>query len=272
MKMKCLILAIVFIFFQKQVNFASAINWNTFIYKQDTFELFTNPFQQLPNIDSLEAIFHKNKQYKNFTNLDCWKHYAGEWEIIDNQLYLINIFSCYYNDEDLKTDLQHFFGNKYLNGKIKADWFTGSLQVAQEKLLPHINAAGKHFYAREMDFIFKKGKLKNIKTYDNSKSKISTYSQPENLAKFIYSNINWDALPTFDEPIIVVIGFSANEAGIIDSTVIKKGRDTAFNNEAIRVIKSIPQWDILYKMGVHKRLTICYPIRFNAENRAKYKQ
>ena len=271
MNIKHLFFAILFIFFANQIIFASAQRGDILIYKQDTFELFANPLESHPEIKYLrEGHFGLHEDFKNGYITNCLRGYVAEWTIEDNQLYLSNIFTSYYPINSEKTDLKQLFGDKCINGKVKADWLNGTLISPQGNLIYSVHMTYESFYEKQVAFKFDRGNLIDVITYDNSKSKISTYNQSENLAKFIYSNIDWDALPTFDETILVSVCFSANEAGIIDSTVIKKGRDTTFNNEAIRVIKSIPQWDILYKMGVHKRLTICYSIRFNAENRAKY--
>jgi hypothetical protein len=109
--------------------------------------------------------------------------------------------------------------------------------------------------------------------YDNSKSKISVYSQNTTLLKFIYSNIKWETLPKQDDkPIKVCVQFSANEQGIIDSVKIIKGFDVAFDNEALRVVKSIPEWDIFYRRGQYERRAWHLPIVLSEENRQKYKQ
>jgi hypothetical protein len=68
----------------------------------------------------------------------------------------------------------------------------------------------------------------------------------------------------------VYVKFSANEKGIIDSAKIMKGYNEVYNKEAIRIIKSIPEWDVYYRRGVHERREFFIPITFSHENRKKY--
>ena len=111
-----------------------------------------------------------------------------------------------------------------------------------------------------------------IKSYDNSKSRISIYSQKEKLHEFIYNNINWDDLPKCEEPISVYLTFSANEFGKIDNVEIKRGDNETFNQEAIRVIKLIPDWDVFFFKGRLFRLPWATPIIFSEENKEKYRK
>lgn len=91
------------------------------------------------------------------------------------------------------------------------------------------------------------------------------------MLKFIYSNIQWDKLPKHDKTVKVFVQFSANEQGIIDSVKVMKGFDVTFDNEAIRVVKSIPEWDVFYRRRQHERRGWTLPIIFSEENRQKYK-
>ncbi len=53
---------------------------------------------------------------------------------------------------------------------------------------------------------------------------------------------------------------------------ILKGFNETYNQEAIRVIKTIPEWDIYYIKGEFKRKVWMMPIIFSKENRNKYKK
>jgi hypothetical protein len=70
----------------------------------------------------------------------------------------------------------------------------------------------------------------------------------------------------------IIVLFSANENGIVDSVKIVRGYDSIFNNEAIRVIKAIPKWDIHFKHGKFERFENGSCIFFSLENRRKYKK
>jgi outer membrane biosynthesis protein TonB len=91
--------------------------------------------------------------------------------------------------------------------------------------------------------------------------------------EFIYSNINWSSLPKHeDKAIEVIVRFSGSEKGTVDSVQVLRGYDTIFDQEAIRVIKAIPDWDILYRHGKPVWAPWTLPIVFNKENEEKYRK
>jgi hypothetical protein len=53
---------------------------------------------------------------------------------------------------------------------------------------------------------------------------------------------------------------------------ILKGYDSLFDNEAMRVVKSIPEWDIYYRHEKHERSYWTLPIVFSEDNRRKYQK
>ena len=241
------------------------------IYKGDTLYVYL----YLPNEFYKASILKVNLfgDKKTCKTTACGREYQAKWEIIENQLYLTGIYSCCYYEDSIKADLTSLFKGKVINGKAKADWIS-SKTFAQggEKLIT------LDFYMtvfkKEIEFDFHKGKLLNINIFDTSKSRRSVYSQDtEKLLNFIYANINWDNLPKQKEPIRVITRFSANEKGKVDDVeFVQKSDNEIFNLEAVRVIKSIPDWDVIYNKGQLYRQYFNMPVIFSEENRKKYKQ
>lgn len=251
-------------------TFATSQIPDRLIYNGDTLLIFANPLEQLYDNESIRPnFFGKNEGCETTA---CWRGYVAEWLIFEGNLYLTGIRSCCYYEDSIKADLKELFGEKLINGKVKADWFSGKIIAPQGELLYYIHMGYESLYERELELDFSNGKLIGIKTYDNSKSRQSEFSQkPEKLKEFIYSNINWRTLPKFDNKTIkVFVQFSANENGIVDSVKVIRGYDSIFDNEAIRVIKTIPDWDIYYRHGELQRMNWTFPVVFNEENRKKY--
>lgn len=264
MKVIIYILATVFLIFSSEQVLATTESHDILIYNNDTLAIFSYPLERLAKFDLLrKKIFGNEKE--NYTS-DCSRLYQAEWTIIGKQLYLTAIYSC--SDEDnLKADLKQLFKEKCIDGKVKADWVTGEILSGYGKIFFHFY---EEFYEKEIDFKFLKGQLKDLTTYNNSKSRKSNYSDDTNLLKYIYSNIQWEKLPKKDESAKVYVQFSGNEDGIIDSVKIIKGLDEIFDNEALRVIKSIPDWDVFYRHGHHERRDLLLPIIFSEEMKAEY--
>ena len=240
------------------------------IYNGDTVSIFSNPLEQFPNIDSLRAnLFNYNKEHWNTA---CWRQYQAQWTILDNQLYLTAIYSCNYYEDKVQADLKQLFPDKYENGKVKADWVTANILSPQGKQLYYVHSGYESLYEKEVIFEIVSGHLKGTTTFDNSKSRKSIYSEDTTLLHFIYTNIDWDKLSKQDKPVKVFVQFSANEQGIIDSVKVMKGFNETFDNEAIRVVKSIPEWDVFYRRGQHERRSWVLPVVFSEENRQKYKK
>ena len=123
-------------------------------------------------------------------------------------------------------------------------------------------------YERELELHFNEGKLTATKIYNNPKPKSSIYSQDnEKLKEYIYKNIKWDILPLQDKEIRVSLSFYANEEGKIDDVTVIRGYNEFFDNEAIRVVKSIPEWEVYFFKGKVVRVYWGITIIFSKENR-----
>lgn len=240
------------------------------IFNGDTFSIFSNPLDQLPNIDNLRPKLFGDKEGCNSTA--CWREYQAKWEIVGNELYLIGIYSCCFYEDKIQANLKQLFPDKYINGKVKADWVTANILSPQGKQLYYVHMGYESLYEKEVVYEIVNGQLKRTTTYDNTKSRKSIYSQDSNLLHFIYSNIKWETLPKTEKTVKVYVQFSANEQGEIDSVKVMKGYDEFFDNEAKRVVKSIPEWDVFYRREKHERRAWNLPIVFSEENRQKYKK
>ena len=272
MKRNVLILFSFLLILPLSKSFATGQIPDRLIYKGDTLSIFANPLEQLYDNDSLRPEFFGKTEACMSTA--CWRGYQAEWEIIENHLYLTGIYSCCYSEDSIKADLKKLFGVALIDGKVKADWFTADIIAPQGKLLYYVHMGYGSLYEKELELQFKNGQLLGTKTYNNTKSKQSIYSQnSEKLNEFIYSNINWINLPKLDGQVIkVYVQFSANENGLIDSVEIMRGYDAIFDKEACRVVKTIPEWDIYYRHEKHERMTWGLPIVFSEENKIKYQK
>ena len=254
------------------------------IYKGDTLLLHTCPLNLYPD----KKLINPQKLFggKGCFFSACWRNYVATWELTNDKLFLVKIRNaCYPTDmkdvgasykakvekDSIGTeyaDLQALFPEKFHNGKVEADWVTEDLTSPQGKLLFYVHSGFESTYEKEVVFKIAKGNLEEVTIYDNSKSKRSEYSRnAQKLREYIHSNINWDKLPEQKDAVRVSVSFSANENGVVDSVKIMRGFNEIFDQEAVRVVKSIPQWDIYYKKGQHKRRTETLLVVFEKELR-----
>jgi hypothetical protein len=251
-------------------SFATAQLPDILIYNADTLSIFSNPLELLYGNDTIRPLFFG--LHKGCSSTACWRGYQAKWMISHDTLYLTGIYSCCYYRDSIKADLKELFGNKYVNGKVKADWVTDYIISPQGKLLYYVHMGYESLYEKELEFQFKDGILIETKLYDNSRSRQSVYSHNDTLLlQHIYKNINWAMLPEIEENNVKVIArFSANEDGIIDSVQIMKGYNETYDKEAIRVIKSIPDWDVYFRHGHYERKYWTLPICFCLDWKKKY--
>ncbi len=263
------ILPLILLVFSFNQTFATAQVPDKLIYKGDTISIYASPLEQLYKNDSIRPELFGLKDDCGLTS--CWRGYQAEWTIINNEIYLTGIYSCCFSENKNKADLKKLFGDKFINGAVKAFWVTGNFISPQGKLLYYVHADYNSIYEKEIEFQFKNGKLIESKVYDNSKSRTSIYREDQKkLNEFIYKHINWEILTLNQDKITIFIQFSANSKEIIDSAKILRGYSDEFDKEAIRVIKTIPKWDILYSRGKLVRMNWVMPITFNEDNRRKY--
>ena len=80
------------------------------IWKNDTISLHSNPLGSYSKLDDLNLFGDKDAGYSTA----CWRGYIAEWKIIDNKLYLSNIYSCdyFYSENKTKADLKKLFPKK----------------------------------------------------------------------------------------------------------------------------------------------------------------
>ena len=214
-------------------------------YKHDTVNI--DDFKYVNRILNINLFGNQ----KTCETTACGNGYRAVWKIEDEQLYLIDIHSCCYYEDSIKADLTTLFKEQVIDGKINADWVTGNFISLQGKRILYDHSMGTGgVYEHEVEFHFIRGKLIKTNFYDNSKSRQSAYIQDqERLKEYIYRNINWDILPKQDTIVRVIVEFVANESGLIDEAIVLRGYNKIYDQEAVRVVKTIPEWDVYYSKG-----------------------
>lgn len=270
MKNPSYILVIIFFIYPISNLIASGQSRDILIYNKEKLSIRDYPLEALYGENSIRPDFFDNKNHKICSSTGCNRGYVAEWEIIENQLYLINIFNVSPYCEVKEADLKKVFGKKCINGKVRAYWFTD--RVIAEKGTPLYITFDNFISPYETEFNFFKGHLTEIKYYDNSKSIISVYYKNDKLRRnFINNSINWSSIPELgDKQIRVEVLFFTNENGKIDSASVNKNDNKVLDDEAIRVIKSLPEWNIYYSEGKFLRSRFRLIIDFSEELRKKY--
>jgi hypothetical protein len=227
------------------------------LFKGDTLAIFSNPLESyFKNGVRPDSVF---QQYGCFST-NCWRGYVGYWELKNDSLFLLELHA-----NSNKIDLSLIFKDKKTDKAVFADWVNHSINNPFGKLIHYIHEGYSSIYEFEREFIFSNGVLTKISHYDNSKSKKSKFAEdPLLLKSFLKANINSSNFSNNIEPNAKVIVKICNvtEFGKVDSVEVIRGCDFERNMEAIRVVKLIPEWDVIYRHGKQIQIPWVIPIEF----------
>lgn len=267
------ILVILIIQFSGFAN--SLLAGDRLIWNGDTthVSVLSKPFELLylrNDIDSLSSIIFGEKEAG--INISWGTDYIADWTIIENEIYLTGIFRAKHDNDIIKSDLESVFGAEYEDGKVKATWISEQLLIPKGKLI-HYLGRGYQFYETEHVLTIKNGKLIEQREYDNTKSYKSIFAENrDSLQNFIYSNIDWEKVPDLKNgEIKVLTTIVSGETPKPDSVYIWRGSENEkLNQEALRVVNLIPEWNVYYRRGEFYRITWNVVVIFDEQKRMKY--
>lgn len=293
--MKILYLSILILFTQA-VN-ATAQVGDILIWNGETLTLFSSPLESRADwkiiskkinleLEKEEKILYPEKhksddEFESMISTACLRGYIAEWIIIDDKIYLNNIYACH--NHKVKVNLNKVFGKELKNNLLFANWITNKLNAPKGKCIENVNLGYNSIFEKETTLNFTKGVLIESKIYNNYIAKKSKYSldpNPNNYLDFIYTQVDWEKIPDLNNNNIqVFIGIQPDKDGKIASILSNytflqdtNGVITDINNlfikEAIRIAELIPDWVVVYQRGVIQ--SRAFSIVFNENNRKKY--
>ena len=233
---------------------------------KDTLLLHALPLEPWKKQHDWDKPFFPDSLYN--MNTGCWRGYIAHWELKNNRLYLAGIFNC---DQSASADLTILFPGKVKDGRVYADWFSGTVTAYKGNLIYYEHSGFSAIYEHEFELAFAKGRKTSDAYFDNSLSK-NTRMRWSDLAPAIDSLINWSALPAIDEEIKLVLLAKTNERGQPDSVQILTPHSEPFNQEALRVLGLLtPRFPIVYKRGKFLPRPYVLSFRFTPEKQQRYR-
>jgi len=129
-------------------------------YNGKTYWLSTEPLKPLLDIIRDEK---PSSSGVVMASTACRRGYIGEWEIIEDKLFLIGLEGC--PEENEQFTMNFLFPNQ---GKVFAGWFTGEIKIPQGKVLLHDDTSTLH--EKDWYLEFDKGILVGSREVDNTKT------------------------------------------------------------------------------------------------------
>lgn len=264
---------LVFAFLIPVAGYSTAQQGDILIIKNDTLTLFSNPLEQYPSIEQLRGKLFGNQKASG--NTGCWRGYVAEWRLVNERLYLTNIYNCEYGKDRFKADLNALFKGRSRHGIVVANWVTGDLWIPRGKQVHYVHLGYSSTYEKETKLSIKGGNLVNTINYSYSDSRETVYVRnPDSLSAFLNKHINWTKLPDLKgKPVKLMLSFQSGTTGYPDSVRVIWNKDsltlneeTIFKEEAKRVTSLLP-WGIYYKNGKVFHEAYVIPFFFTEEKR-----
>jgi len=263
------ILIILFLIFPVRI-FATPQGLDRLNYKGERLLILSDPpLEHLYLYDTVRPKFFGERQACQHTG--CARGYQAEWTIEDNMLYLNGIYSCCYHEDSIKADLKEVFGDRFKDGRVLADWVTGKLYISKGKLIYSVHYRELNIYEKELEFTVLNGMVSEVKELDNSKTRKSKFANEDlQLRNHILDHIDYSNIPDPQVKKTVHVKIvNVTDQGKIDSVRVVNGADKIRNQEAIRIVKSIPEWDVLYHHGKKLAPNWTIGVRFGIEVNTK---
>jgi|GEM_PF-3105733 len=146
------------------------------ILEGDTIPTFVMPAAPMPEqyLKKLSDTF----DLATWLTPGFWHGYQGVWEVIDNKLY----FTHLRNNQQVDL-LKYMFGDKCIDGKVMASWFTADIIIPRGDWLRGDGGLSENTSTKEEILRFREGRLVKRKVVDNYipvKNGISRRQNPAN--------------------------------------------------------------------------------------------
>ncbi|MCJ7449216.1 MAG: hypothetical protein MUO72_16190 [Bacteroidales bacterium] len=129
-------------------------------YNGKTYWLSTEPLKPLLDIIGDEK---PSSSAVVMASTSCRRGYIGDWEIVEDRLFLIGLKGC--PEENERFTMDFLFPNQQ---KVFAGWFTGEIKIPQGKVLVHDDTTTLH--EKDWYLEFDKGIIVGSREVDNTKT------------------------------------------------------------------------------------------------------
>lgn len=233
-----------------------------------TYLLYNYPLDSHPNIEKIYKHMERDTLFSKSSNTACWRGYIAEWRLINNTLYLSNIYSC---DRKTKLDLKKIFSVVDNQGLVKAYWVSDSLKVGYGGIYRYASYSDNYpLYKSQSVFAIKNGSLKEKIHYNSSNSILTSYSDnPKKLQDYIYKRINWERLGKIDSTYKIRFTYECDSLGYITDIKFVKNIDPNLKDEILKILKNM-KIEAIYYFGKFMRTTYFMSILISEENKLKH--
>lgn len=239
---------------------ATAQAGDVLIWGKDTSWLFSNPLELRRDIDSIRERLEEMGAM--WTSTACWRGYIATWEIIGNELYLVNIESDL--SDTIEINLEKLLPGEVINGRVRASWVTDTLIVPRGECIFYVHSGYQSVYEKESEIIVQEGNVVKRVDWNNYWAcRPGYWENPELLKDFIYGHIDWGkvAANTPERARVVFCIIPSEEIKPVVK-IIRSSGSTIFDEEAMKAVQMLEEWETLYQRGKLFRQSWVVPVIF----------
>ncbi|MFD2146468.1 hypothetical protein [Mucilaginibacter antarcticus] len=201
---------------------------------------------------------------------DCHiQGFDAEWKIIDNNLYLTNIYSEYGAKGKPTADINKLFN--VTNGMVKANWVTQKLWLPIGRGVGYLDIMNV-LYEGEKLLTFVNGRLITTKRFDypNNK-KAANRKRRDSIPSYLFSSINWNKIQVMpNSEMEAVVGLTTSLSGKPVEIRFYGNILDDQSKEEIRHVLSLMPFPGIYIHGEFLPTSWTIPLKFTEADRKKY--
>lgn len=129
------------------------------LYKGDTialFKLLVEEYLQARNEPENGRLF--GLSFRDSLGTACWRGYRAVYKIENDSLFLVYMIDCYdryekgqtINDSASQKRIATLFGDRFRNGRVFIDWFSGKLPLPGKRLLRWDGILERNYYTERL--------------------------------------------------------------------------------------------------------------------------
>ncbi len=228
------------VLFANQVKATTQVSDVLYLGK-DTLFLYDSPLEKIKNIGKRISELRIDE---HVISSECWNGFRAEWKIIDDVLYLSNVFDCQ-SDKELNSLIEEIIGTKFIDGLMKAnfvsgDYWAGKDQVYEQSFFIPI-------YKQEVKFAINEGRVVNSTKIDFIPCE---YSEEGDLKNFILKNLNHNEMNDLKgESIKISANIKSDRTGRVREVKIENSTHSESNGLFKEAIMKLPCRPVYFNKG-----------------------
>ena len=240
-----------------------------------------SPLEQIDSVpEKIRKYWVKHNDIECISS-GCWRGFYAEWKILDNTLFLSNVFECACGTrKNLNAAIEEILGRRFTNGLIKADWVNGIFWWGKEDLF-------MWDYRIQYKMQIENGKIISVEKFiqektdkpnddcDMDEDKIYNFWEVEipplfddkpseiGFRDYVLKNIKYPAVAHTPITGRVIVEFIIEKDGSVSNAIVLRSTDPLLDAEALRIINSSPKWTPGKVRGEPVKVRHVFPVIFN---------